>query len=46
MSGLFGGGTRGQTQAEKDAEVVRVRADERASAQKKQKCRAHKVVAG
>jgi hypothetical protein len=35
MSGLFGGGTRGQTQAEKDAEVARVRADERASAQEK-----------
>jgi hypothetical protein len=35
MAGLFGGGRRGKTQAEKDAEAAQARSEERATAQER-----------
>ena len=39
MSGIFGGGRSAPTQAQKDAEAAQARADERATAQERRKCR-------
>ena len=35
MAGLFGGGRRGKSQAEKDAEAARARAEERATSEER-----------
>jgi hypothetical protein len=35
MAGLFGGGRRGKSQAEKDAEAARARAEQRAEAEER-----------